>query len=104
MRKLLFVKAVLYNAVLTGFDQVKIVKDVGTDPLAKLGGFIGLMLYIFLFGGVGLAGWGIFEFGVGVTKEGQADKKLQGLLFFAGGVILASAKFILGPKGFGLIS
>ncbi len=104
MKVLTTVNALATRACLAAFDQVQIVKNVGTDPLAKLGGFIGLIFYIMMVGGAGLAAFGLYEFGIGISKEGQAEKKLQGMLCFAGGLILFSAKFIMGPKGFGLIA
>lgn len=89
----------------TSWDEIKMSTDAqngNINPISGMGKVLGMILTILQFGGVILAAYGVYEFVMGLTQEGQADKKMKGVLWVAGGVLLVALKFIL--QMFGIIA
>ena len=87
---------------LDSMETITIDPNVGQgDPFAMMWKLIGVLLTIMQVGGAGLFIWGTYELVMGMTQDGQADKKMKGLFFMGGGAILVALKFIL--KGLHII-
>lgn len=70
-----------------------------TNPVTAMGKIIGLLLTILTYGGGAVAAFGVFELGLALFAEGQADKKPKAVLAIAAGLLMAGTKAILQALG-----
>lgn len=67
----------------------------GVDGKEAVNGTFDILFDVMLYAGIGAAVFGLYELFMGLTKDGQSDKKVQGILFIAGGALLAGARGII---------
>ena len=70
------------------------VKNPG-DPTAKLGSIVGMLIDIVMYAGVAVVAFGVFELGIALFAEGQADKKPKAVIAIVAGVIMCAVKYFL---------
>lgn len=88
----------------SGIESVTINQGSTADPFAAMGKVIGLIATIFRYVGVGVAIYGAYDLFMGITQEGQMEKKTKGIIFLFVGVALFYIKWILGPNVLNVIS
>lgn len=88
----------------SGIESVTINQGSTADPFAAMGKVIGLIVTIFRYVGVGVAIYGAYDLFMGITQEGQMEKKTKGIIFLFVGAALFSIKWILGPNVLNVIS
>ena len=86
-----------------GFDEVSIQTNAAEiDPISGFNKAVGVIVTLMRQVGIVLAIWGLYEIAMGLTQEGQSQKKTQGFLWLMAGIILISIKFFL--RTFGIIA
>lgn len=78
-----------------GSDGFDIGAFEGVDGKEAVNGTFDILFDVMLYAGIGAAVLGLYELFMGLTKDGQSDKKVQGILFIAGGALLAGARGII---------
>ena len=78
-----------------GSDGFNIGDFEGVDGKEAVNGTFDILFDVMLYAGIGAAVFGLYELFMGLTKDGQSDKKVQGILFIAGGSLLAGARGII---------
>lgn len=83
----------------TGIQDVTIKMDETSDPFQGMENIIGLILAIFRYVGIAVIVYGVYELVMGITQDGQMEKKTKGIIFIGAGFILAALKTVLGWLG-----
>lgn len=66
----------LMSASVNAIDKVTVQSPSSTsNPFDKMGNMIGLLLTVTRYVGIALMIWGVYEFVMGITAEGQAEKR-----------------------------
>ncbi len=95
----------LMSASVNAIDKVTVQSPSATsNPFDKMGNMIGLLLTVTRYVGIALMIWGVYEFVMGITAEGQAEKKTKGIIWVFAGLLMALAKWILGPNVLGVLA
>ena len=80
-------------------EQVSVNTTNMNDPFAGIGKIIGLILRVMQYVGVAMVLYGVYEIVMGMTAEGQAEKKTKGVIMAAAGIIMAAMKAVLNAAG-----
>lgn len=69
------------------------------NPFDGIGKIIALILQVMQYVGLALLLYGVYEIVMGMTAEGQAEKKTKGVIMAAAGIIMASMRVVLRATG-----